>query len=105
MLARQSYTQPQERPIHKEKQVIRYRARITLGEKMIATLLAIVVFATLCLIVHNYSNIYGLSTSVQSEQTRVTELTMENDGLKTILAEESAPVNVMRRAKEMGMQP
>ncbi|MED4127391.1 cell division protein FtsL [Shouchella miscanthi] len=103
MLARQSYTQPQERPMQKEKQVIRYRARITLGEKVIAPFLAIVLFAVLCLIVHNYSSLYGLSTSVQTEQIKVNEITVENDGLKTILAEESAPENVMRRAKEQGM--
>ncbi|GAF15141.1 cell division protein FtsL [Bacillus sp. JCM 19046] len=107
MLARQqTMQQPQHQPQTplKEKQVVRYRARITLGEKVIAGFLAVVLFTMLSFVVHNYSTIYGLNLSIQNVEREINTITLQNEGLKTELAEISSPYEVMRQAKELGMK-
>lgn len=108
MLARQqTVQQPQHQPQtpKKEKQVIRHRARITLGEKVIGGFLGVVLFTMLSFIVHNYSTIYGLDVSIQSVERDINTITLQNEGLKTELAEISSPYEVMRQAAEAGMKP
>ncbi len=101
--------QPNHHPQHdvrkKEKQVLRYRARITFGEKVIAGFCAAILFVMLSFIVHNYSTLYGLNVSIQSVQQKNSVVASQNEGLKTELAELSAPENVMRKAANLGMKP
>ncbi|KKI84613.1 hypothetical protein WZ76_20315 [Shouchella clausii] len=90
--------------MRKEKQIVRYRARITLGEKIIAGFLAMVLFLMLAFIVHNYATLYGLNVSIQQEKSVISEQELTNAGYQMQLDELSSPENVLDRAQRMGME-
>lgn len=100
----QPHPQRHKEGLRKEKQVVRYRARITLGEKIIAGFLAAVLFLMLTFIVHNYATLYGLNVSIQQEKSVISEQELTNAGYQMQLDELSSPENVLDRAQRMGME-
>ncbi len=100
----QPHPQRHKEGLRKEKQIVRYRARITLGEKIIASFLAMVLFLMLAFIVHNYATLYGLNVSIQQEKSVISEQELTNAGYQMQLDELSSPENVLDRAKRMGME-
>ncbi|TSB46320.1 cell division protein FtsL [Alkalicoccobacillus porphyridii] len=105
MLARQVQPNQQPRTAPQTQKVIRTsRARITVGEKMIALFLATVMLVLSGLIVHNYVSIYSLNKENHEMQAVITNQASINEGLNLQVVEASDPDRLFSIAKENGFE-
>ena len=105
MLARQVQPNHQPNTAPQTQKVIRTsRARITLGEKLIALCLAGIILVLAGLVVHNYVSIYSLNKQNHDIQTTITNQTQVNEGLNLQVVEASDPDRLFSIAKENGFE-
>ncbi|MDQ0206451.1 cell division protein FtsL [Alkalicoccobacillus murimartini] len=105
MLARQVQPNHQPQSAPQTQKVIRTsRARITLGEKMIALCIAMVMLVLSGLVVHNYVSIYSLNKENHQMQSSITTQTQVNEGLNLQVVEASDPDRLFSIAKENGFE-
>ncbi|MBM0065262.1 cell division protein FtsL [Alkalicoccobacillus gibsonii] len=109
MLARQIQPnyQPNQQPKQspQTKKVIRTsRARITLGEKLIALMIAGLVLALSGFVVHNYVSIYSLNKQNHEIEQAITQQTQVNEGLNLQVVEARDPERLFSIAKENGFE-
>ena len=105
MLARQVQPNHNPTPSPQTQTVIRTsRARITLGEKMIALFLATVMLVLSGLIVHNYVSIYSLNKENHLMKADISNQVSINEGLNLQVVEASDPDRLFSIAKENGFE-
>ncbi|ADC48212.1 Divisome protein FtsL [Alkalihalophilus pseudofirmus OF4] len=103
MVARQIQHQ-QQTDVKTRKVVERRRTKITLGEKIIASAMAVIAFALIGLMLHNYASIYSLNKDVHQLQGTIAEQSQVNEGLSLQVVELSAPDRILDIATgELGM--
>ncbi|SDC34900.1 cell division protein FtsL [Shouchella lonarensis] len=102
---KQSYEyQHEHHDVREQQHVVRYRKGVTPGEKMIASLMAVVLCLLLGWVVHNYATIYGLDVSIHETQQEMNAQEKVNAGLKMKIDELSAPERIIEHAKGLGME-
>ncbi|WP_059104706.1 cell division protein FtsL [Shouchella shacheensis] len=104
MVARQIQPHHQPEPQRKQRKVVRHRAKITLGEKLIALMMAGILFGLFGWIVHNFATIYSLQSDIATLETSVETQQDLNAGYEIQVKELSAPDRIMTEAEKMGMQ-
>lgn len=105
MLARQVQPSQQPRTAPQTQKVIRTsRARITLGEKMIALFIAAILLVLSGFVVHNYVSIYTLNKENHSIEANNISQVEINEGLNLQVVEASDPDRLFSIAKENGFE-
>ncbi|MGY3714015.1 cell division protein FtsL [Sutcliffiella cohnii] len=93
----------QQQPTRKQQVVIRKKARITLGEKLLIGLfLALVTFSSIHL-VSNHVTIYDVNKEIRVLETSVQEQQLANRDLQLKVAELSTSDRILQKAKELGL--
>ncbi|MCK0470655.1 cell division protein FtsL [Halalkalibacter sp. APA_J-10(15)] len=102
MVARQTQEQ-QQGQVQTTKRIKRVRTTVTLGEKLIISIVAITVFVILSVIVHNFATLYSVNKEVQQLETVIAQQQEVNEGLHLQVLELSEPDRILSIAKELGM--
>ncbi len=102
MVARKIQEQHQSQ-VQTTKRIKRMRSSVTLGEKLIMSIVAITVFVILSVIVHNFATLYSVNKEVQQLETVIAQQQEVNDGLHLQVLELSEPDRILSIAKELGM--
>lgn len=96
---RERREQRQER-VNKTSTVIVEKGRITKGEIVLLTFLALIFFAVSLFVVNNYATIHSLNREVHALQSEIENKQRINDDLKLQVTELSEPDRIMKIAKE-----
>ncbi|NEU29473.1 cell division protein FtsL [bacterium LRH843] len=103
MVARKIQVEEQYQ-VQPKKQQYQGRMKITLGEKVIASMLVFVAFIFLSVIVHNYASIYNTNKEMFQLEQEIGKQTNVNEGLSLQVVELSAPDRILHLAsEELGM--
>ncbi|TWI55782.1 cell division protein FtsL [Halalkalibacter nanhaiisediminis] len=103
MVARKMQEQEQ-RQVQTKKRIHRVRMQMTLGEKAIIAMMAVMSFIILSIVVHNYVSIYSTNQEVYQLEAAIGEQVQQNAGLSLQVLELSAPDRILDLAtEELGM--
>lgn len=105
MVARKIQEQEQKQVQQQPKKRIRtVRNPITLGEKLIGSVVILSTFIVLCLVVNNYATLYSMNREVSQLEASVQQQVQVNEGLHLQVVELSAPDRILHIATEkLGM--
>ncbi|EUJ45151.1 cell division protein FtsL [Paenilisteria rocourtiae] len=91
---------PQPQP---KKQILK-RGKITLGEKLIASVFIIVIAVFAFKIIHVQAQVYSLNQGIQEKQAEVDKQVKANEDLSAEVADLSRYERVWQKAKELGLK-
>ncbi|WP_062048548.1 cell division protein FtsL [Bacillus sp. JCM 19034] len=102
MVARQVQHQEQTQ-VKTHKSIKRTRTSVTLGEKLIMAIVALIMFVILSVIVHNFATLYTVNRDVYQLERDIVMQQEINNGLHLQVLELSEPERILSIAKELGM--
>ncbi|EUJ28434.1 cell division protein FtsL [Listeria sp. FSL L7-1582] len=91
---------PQPQP---KKQILK-RGKITLGEKLIASVFIIVIAVFAFKIIHVQAQVYSVNQGIQEKQADVDKQVKANEDLSAEVADLSRYERVWKKAKELGLK-
>lgn len=97
---RERREQRQQERVNKSSTVIVEKGRITKGEVMLLTFLALIFFVVSVLVINNYAKIHSLNREVHALESEIENKQRINDDLKLQVTELSEPDRIMKIAKE-----